>query len=94
MNSPAPLPCSHWPHRCASLALPTTLHPTQSFKSDPVIVTPSLNHLDVQPSDEFVVLATDGLWDVMEPSDVMRWARNKFKQGKGAQEVSVLGWQE
>ena len=59
-----------------------------------MIVTPSLNHLDVQPSDEFVVLATDGLWDVMEPSDVMRWARNKFKQGKGAKEVSLLTRQE
>lgn len=61
----------------------------QNITSDPVIVTPDISQTDLSMStDEFLVIATDGLWDVMPASDVMRWVKNKLKNGQTAQEVS------
>jgi serine/threonine protein phosphatase PrpC len=40
------------------------------------------------PDDEFLVVASDGLWDAVPPPDVLRYARTQFKSGKNAQEVA------
>lgn len=37
--------------------------------------------------DEFLLMATDGLWDCMPPADAIQYARKQFKQGKSAQQV-------
>jgi serine/threonine protein phosphatase PrpC len=40
------------------------------------------------PDDEFLVVASDGLWDAVPAADALRYARAQFKQGKGAQAVA------
>ena len=34
------------------------------FTGDPVVATPDVTELDFHSEDEFIVLATDGLWSV------------------------------
>ncbi len=37
--------------------------------------------------DEFLVVSTDGLWDVMEPREAMAWARKELQKGLDPQQV-------
>ena len=32
------------------------------FKSDPVVATPDVTEISLSEDDEFVIVATDGLW--------------------------------
>ncbi len=32
--------------------------------------------------DEFLVVASDGLWDVLPPREAVQWARKQFKEKK------------
>jgi serine/threonine protein phosphatase PrpC len=46
------------------------------FSADPVIPLPDVSQVDLQPdSDEFIVIATDGLWDCMPAGEACRFAR-------------------
>ena len=55
---------------------PKTFAATHTFKSDPVIPRPDVTMIDLEPElDEFLVVATDGLWDCMPPPEAMRYAR-------------------
>lgn len=58
------------------------------FKADPVIPVPDVSQVDFDDQDEFLVIATDGLWDCMPPAEAIRFARGQFKQGKSAQQVA------
>jgi len=60
----------------------------QSFKSDPVIVTPDASDTRLTEDDELLVVATDGMWDVLPPLEALRWARKEFKARRNAQEVA------
>ena len=40
--------------------------------------------------DEFLVVSTDGLWDVITPKDAMLYARKELLRGKSPQEVRVV----
>lgn len=40
-------------------------HPHNKASADFVSVLPHIRVLDLQPSDEFLILASDGLWDVL-----------------------------
>mmetsp|Transcript_16198 Transcript_16198/g.27828 ORF Transcript_16198/g.27828 Transcript_16198/m.27828 type:complete len:381 (+) Transcript_16198:1-1143(+) len=62
---------------------------TVKFTSDPVIATPSTWDQPIQEDDEFIVLSSDGLWDVMPPRDVMSWARKELMKGSTPQEVAA-----
>eukprot|EP00775_Hariotina_reticulata_P002105 gene2105-2424_t len=59
------------------------------FTADPVIPVPDVAQLDFDPAvDEFLVIATDGLWDCMPTAEACRFARQQFKNGKSAQQVA------
>lgn len=58
------------------------------FVSSPVVATPDVTELVLKDTDEFVVIASDGLWDVMPSRDVIQVARNNFKRRATAQEVA------
>lgn len=46
------------------------------FSADPVIPLPDVSQVELQPdSDEFIVIATDGLWDCMPAGEACRFAR-------------------
>lgn len=68
---------------------PKSFAATHKFKSDPVIPLPDVTMVDFDRDlDEFLVVATDGLWDCMPPAEAIRFARSQFKQGKSAQAVA------
>eukprot|EP00879_Flechtneria_rotunda_P026088 GHRR01027772.1.p1 GENE.GHRR01027772.1~~GHRR01027772.1.p1 ORF type:complete len:246 (+),score=82.68 GHRR01027772.1:386-1123(+) len=59
------------------------------FKADPVIPLPDVAQLEFDPDqDEFLIIATDGLWDCMPPLDACRFARQQFRSGKDAHQVA------
>lgn len=39
------------------------------------------------PADDFLIMATDGLWDAVPVSEAAALAKKAFASGKGAQEV-------
>ncbi len=39
--------------------------------------------------DEFLVLSTDGLWDVFEPDRAMQWARKELSKGLTPEQVRL-----
>lgn len=46
------------------------------FSGDPVVCTPDVAAVAIQPEvDEFVVIATDGLWDAMPVAEAVKFAR-------------------
>jgi serine/threonine protein phosphatase PrpC len=61
---------------------------THEFKSDPVIVEPDVTEVTFTSDDEFLLMATDGLWDCMPPADAVSYARKQFRNGKDAQQVA------
>lgn len=55
---------------------PKSFAATHKFKSDPVIPLPDVTMVDFDRElDEFLVVATDGLWDCMPPAEAIRYAR-------------------
>jgi len=60
---------------------PQAFADAQKFTSNPVIVTPDATDTDLTEDDEFLVLSTDGLWDVMPAREAMQWARRDFLKG-------------
>lgn len=54
------------------------------FSADPVIPTPDVTALATSDRDEFVVVASDGLWDVVPSRDAVRVARAALRKGAGA----------
>jgi len=67
---------------------PQTFADTHTFKSDPVIVEPDVTQLQFTDDDEFLIMATDGLWDAIPVPEVVAAARKWFVAGRGAQEVA------
>lgn len=41
----------------------------------------------IQPDWEFIVLACDGIWDVMTNEDVLQFCRKRIGQGKQPEEI-------
>lgn len=54
------------------------------FTADPVVPTPDVTALATSDRDEFVVVASDGLWDVVPSRDAVRVARAALRRGAGA----------
>eukprot|EP01041_Mallomonas_annulata_P002751 gene2751-5419_t len=48
--------------------------------SDPVISTPEIQSVKLQAGDEFLVLASDGLWDVISSDIVIRKVRRELRE--------------
>lgn len=60
----------------------------QAFTADPVVVTPDVSETVLTPDDEFLIIASDGLWDVLPPREAVSWARREFKARKSAEQVA------
>lgn len=58
------------------------------FKSAPLVSVPDCSEVELKPEHEFVVMATDGLWDVMSSSQAVSMVRAEFKAGRTAQEAA------
>jgi len=54
------------------------------FRADPVVPTPDVTAVATGDRDEFVVVASDGLWDVVSSRDAVRVARAALRRGAGA----------
>lgn len=60
-----------------------------SFTGDPVSSEPDVFELTVsQEEDEFLIVATDGLWDVMTSQEVVEYVRNQLRKGNDSSEVA------
>lgn len=64
------------------------------FSGDLVIATPEIKCMEIIPSDEFIVLACDGLWDVVDYDLAARYAKQHLDNGctprEAAAELSAL----
>ena len=54
------------------------------LRADPVVPTPDVTLVTTGPSDEFVVVASDGVWDVVSSADAVRVVRSALRRGAGA----------
>ena len=50
------------------------------FAADPLIVAPDVRVHTLRPRDEFLVLACDGVWDVMASQMVVNFVRRKLRE--------------
>eukprot|EP01026_Neomeris_dumetosa_P007256 TRINITY_DN1224_c0_g1_i1.p1 TRINITY_DN1224_c0_g1~~TRINITY_DN1224_c0_g1_i1.p1 ORF type:complete len:418 (-),score=77.48 TRINITY_DN1224_c0_g1_i1:411-1664(-) len=58
------------------------------FKSDPIVSTPDVTEIRVSEQDQAVVVATDGLWDVMDSLEVSRYVRQHFTRRRDPQWIA------
>ncbi|GLI66816.1 hypothetical protein VaNZ11_010785, partial [Volvox africanus] len=61
----------------------------QNFNADPVVSTPDVTETLLTEGDEFLIVASDGLWDVLPPREAVAWARKEFRAKKDASEVAA-----
>lgn len=54
----------------------------QSLQADPLIPNPEFLHRDLIKDDEFVVIACDGLWDVVADDEVVAIIRHELSKNK------------
>ena len=49
-----------------------------SLKNDGVIAKPTINKHVLKPFDKFLIIASDGVWDVMEDQDAVNLCKDEF----------------
>eukprot|EP00250_Pteridium_aquilinum_P001803 c12017_g1_i1 orf=628-2148(-) len=60
-----------------------------------LISVPEVTHRELTPNDQFLVLATDGIWDVLsnkEVVDVVSWAPTRATAARALVETAVRAW--
>ncbi|RLM92040.1 putative protein phosphatase 2C 5 isoform X2 [Panicum miliaceum] len=50
------------------------------FKEDIIVSTPDVSLVELGPDVEFLILATDGLWDYMKSSEAVAFVRDQLRQ--------------
>ena len=60
----------------------------QIFHADLLIPDPECRLHDIGPGDEFLVLASDGLWDVVSPDEAVKMIRAAFAVNKSPSEAA------
>lgn len=58
------------------------------FHADLVIPDPECITIDISPKDEFLILASDGLWDVVSAEDAVGFVKKNLAIGKTAKEAA------
>ena len=58
------------------------------FTGDPVVATPDVTEIPLKEEDEFVILASDGLWDVMSSEDAVEFVRKDLQKGRTLQSAA------
>lgn len=59
-----------------------------------VTADPEIISVDVEEGDEFIVIATDGLWDVMESADAVNFVKLSLKEGISKDKIAQVIVQE
>ncbi|KAF6136179.1 hypothetical protein GIB67_001588 [Kingdonia uniflora] len=57
------------------------------FNGDLVTASPDVYHIALGSDDEFILLASDGLWDYMKSSDAVTFVRNQLRQHGNVQQA-------
>ena len=52
-----------------------------------VVATPDITAFELQKGDEFVILACDGIWDVLSNQEAVDFVRKRIKAGQCLQEI-------
>ena len=60
----------------------------ESFAADLVVPDPEVKVFDLSKSDEFFIIASDGLWDVVGPEDAVVKTRSSLRAGKTPYEAA------
>lgn len=63
-------------------------HPKRIFSADLVIAEPVVEEFEIKKEDEFLLLACDGLWDVITSEDAVEAVSKWLREGLSAQETS------
>jgi len=60
------------------------------FTADPVTAVPDITEILLGPEDEFLVLASDGVWDTMTSRQALQIVRKELQRGATVQEAATL----
>ncbi len=52
-----------------------------------VVATPDITDLELREGDEFLILACDGIWDVMSNQEAVDFARKRIRQGQSLKSI-------
>ncbi|KAJ8602362.1 hypothetical protein CTAYLR_004253 [Chrysophaeum taylorii] len=80
-----------WGPACPPKPAPAFAYPenhNRRFTADLLVATPEIVAHDLDANDEFVLLATDGLWDVVEPQEAVAVAAGLFNQQRTPRAVA------
>ena len=58
----------------------------------PLVTTPDTTFTRIGPLDGFAVLATDGVWDVVNDQDAVNFVRNQLYMHGDAQKAAKTWW--
>uniref|UniRef100_A0A7S2R9R5 PPM-type phosphatase domain-containing protein n=1 Tax=Rhizochromulina marina TaxID=1034831 RepID=A0A7S2R9R5_9STRA len=53
-----------------------------------ITAEPDVKHVDLQPDDEFMILACDGIWDCLSNQEAVDFVRSRLAEGKSPKEIS------
>lgn len=54
-----------------------------------VVCTPDIERVTLHEGDEFIILACDGIWDVMSNQEAVDFVRRRIKMGQGLAEIAA-----
>ena len=64
----------------------------EALMGSAITAVPELRELDLTPNEEFLLLASDGLWEVVSPQQAVTFCRRRlfrsFYEGSGGEEVN------
>lgn len=58
------------------------------FTGDPLVCIPDVTEMDLTSTDDFIIVATDGLWDVMSSAEAVRFVRRQLKKRLTIQKIT------
>ena len=60
------------------------------FTEDPVTAAPDITEISLGPDDEFLVLASDGVWDTLTSRQALQIVRKELQRGATGQDAAAL----
>jgi protein phosphatase 2C family protein 2/3 len=60
----------------------------KEFSADPLSAEPEVTHEALQPNDEFVIVACDGIWDVMTSQQAVNFVRRRLIKHRNVQKAA------
>eukprot|EP00873_Tetraselmis_striata_P000418 jgi/Tetstr1/420682/TSEL_011768.t1 len=58
------------------------------WSGDPVVATPDVSQIEITEEDEFMIIASDGLWDVYTSAEAISFVRREYRSNKKAQDIA------